>query len=115
MSHRITTKTEIKDRDVAKKALDTAGYSYTEDSSNRLTITSGNLRGAWIDLSSGTIVGDRDPGYGNHKIKDMNALKAYYTEQKLLKEAVSQGIQITNRSMQKIGGREKLVLRAMTA
>lgn len=96
MSHRITTQTQIKDRDVAVATLKTAGYLY-EERGSVLRITSGQLKGVYINLQTGLVTGDSDPGYGGHKKEDMNLLKGLYAEQKLLKEFANEGIQIQSR------------------
>lgn len=76
MSHRVTTQTEIKDKALAMAALKQAGFSYAERG-DTLTITSGELSNASIDLRTGTVSGDTDYG---HRAERFGALRQFYSE-----------------------------------
>lgn len=95
MSHRITTKTEIKDLALAKKALDQAGMGYRE-SGTTLAITSGSLRGATMDLATGEISGDSD----FHSRDSLGALRQIYAEQLVRSRIQMAGHYVESREMQ---------------
>lgn len=99
MSHRVTTKTEIKDADLAKSALQQAGYSFTEQGSN-LFITSGDLRNATINLQTGDVTGDTDYG---HRADAFGALRQFYSEAKYKKELARNGGYIDQRTVDREG------------
>ena len=88
MSHRITTKTEIKDLTVAKAALVKKGWAFNESGGN-LRITSGPMDGANINISNGTITGDTD--YGNHRDGGLEALNQEYGVCLVEKQVADQG------------------------
>lgn len=97
MSHRVTTQTEIKDKACAIKALQKAGWAFQE-SGSRLTVTSGPMRNATLDLTTGQVSGDTD--YGHSRGDDsLGALKMYYAEQKYVQECHKQGITILERGV----------------
>ncbi len=103
MSHRVTTETEMKDREILKSACKQQGVSYSEQGNN-IRFTSGPLANATLDLSTGRVSGDTDYG---HSRQTMGALKQAYGEAKYTFECVKQGIQIESREVQKDG---KIVL-----
>lgn len=92
MSHRVTTQTEIKDKNIAKKALTAANMDFRE-SGSVLNITSGPLSGAYIDLTSGEVVGDTD----THNKDTLGMLRQVYGEEKYRSECVKQGVMIESR------------------
>lgn len=92
MSHRVTTQTEIKDKDIAKKALKVAKMDFRE-SGTILNITSGPMSGAYIDLTSGEVVGDTDA----HNKDTLGMLRQEYGEQKYRSECVRQGVMVESR------------------
>lgn len=96
MSHRITTRTEIKDKSIAIQALKAAGFGFTEQSDTSLYVTSGTMRGAHIDLNTGLITGDSD---ARHSKKNLGALRKHYTEAKFRREAMKQGHRIESRQV----------------
>ena len=100
MSHRVTTQTEIKDKDLAKSALKQAGYDFREQGES-LYITSGDLSGATIDLRTGLVSGDSD--YRGHSRETMGALRQFYAEAKYKKELATQGGYVENRSVDEKG------------
>lgn len=110
MSHRVTTQTEIKDKELAVQALQKAGWSY-RDQGATLCVTSGPMTNATIDLSTGTIQGDTDHRHNESKL---GALRKYYTEAKFRKEALKQGISIESREIL-ADGRIKMVCQAQFA
>ena len=99
MSHRVTTQTEIKDKDIAKKALTAAKMDFRE-SGHILNIMSGPMAGAHIDLSTGEVVGDTDA----HNKGTLGLLRQQYGEQKYRAECVKQGVMVESRTVdQKTG------------
>jgi hypothetical protein len=99
MSHRVTTRTAIKDKDLAKAALQQAGYSFSEHG-NSLTITSGDLRNANLNLDTGDVTGDSDY---RHTEAKFGALKQYYSEQKYKQELAKQGGYVDSREVMRDG------------
>lgn len=59
MSHRVTTKTELKDRELALEAFKSSGVAFRDLGSNKFTITAKGVT-ADLDLNTGTIGGDAD-------------------------------------------------------
>lgn len=100
MSHRVTTETEIKDKGLALQALKQAGFSYREVSPDTLTITSGPMTHASLNLTTGTVSGDTDHG---HSRDSLGVLKQFYGEAKYRAECLKQGIQIESRQLDKQG------------
>jgi hypothetical protein len=99
MSRRVTTKTEIKDKDLAVQAMKAAGLQY-QDQGESLYITSGSMRGATLDLRSGSVSGDSDYG---HTTEGLGALSLHYGEAKYRRECLKQGISIESRTILKNG------------
>jgi len=99
MSRRVTTKTEIKDRDLAIQALKNAGMNYTE-SGKTIRITSGRMANATIDLTTGEVTGDSDYG---HSSGVLGGLRQGYAEAKYRAECVKQGITISSRTVERNG------------
>lgn len=99
MSHRVTTRTEIKDKSIAIQALKSAGFAYAERGET-LSVTSGPMSGANIDLRTGVITGDTDR---RHSQKSLGSLRKHYTEAKFRKEALKQGHQVESRQVLKNG------------
>ncbi len=99
MSRRVTTKTEIKDKDLAVQAMKAAGLQY-QDQGESLHITSGKMRGAIVDLRTGDISGDSDYG---HTTEGLGMLRMHYGEAKYRRECLRQGITIESRTLNKAG------------
>lgn len=99
MSHRVTTQTEIKDRDLAIQALKKAGLGYSEVGSN-IQITSGRMANATINLDTGLISGDTDYG---HNSETLGMLRQAYGEAKYVRECNKQGVMIEGRNVEKNG------------
>ena len=99
MSHRVTTRTDIKDKTIAEKALRKAGWSYHSEGDTGISVTTGPMAGAFIDLRTGVVSGDTDDRLN---AKKLGALKKYYAEEVFMREAVQrQGHQIESRSVMK--------------
>ncbi len=86
MSKRLGIETQMKQRDVAIRTLNNAGYSYVEVGAHGLRITSGPMAQAVIDLSSGKVTGDTDYDHTDAKLGSLR--QAYAVEAH--KEAISQ-------------------------
>ena len=99
MSRRVTTKTEMKDRNLVLQALKGAGMTYRE-SGKIIHVTSGRMANATIDLTTGEIIGDSDYG---HDSGTLGGLRQAYGEAKYRAECIKQGISITSRSVEKNG------------
>jgi hypothetical protein len=99
MSHRVTTQTEIKDKNFAVQALKSAGLSYREVG-EQIHITSGRLANATLDLRSGLISGDTDHG---HSSETLGMLRQHYSEAKYRAECQKQGISVESRTVNKEG------------
>jgi hypothetical protein len=98
MSHRITTKTDIKDKDVAIQALKDAGWKYTL-SGYTLTVTSGPMRNARINTQTGLVSGDTDWHSGD----TLGALRQRYAEVLVRREELREGNTIESRETLKNG------------
>lgn len=98
MSHRVTTRTEMKDKKLAEKALKSAGMDYNVQG-DTILITSGPMRHSSIDLKSGVVTGDTDV----HNENILGMLKQEYGEAKYVQECASQGITVESRSVNKEG------------
>lgn len=99
MSHRVTTRTEIKDAELAQSALKQAGYSF-DLRGNQILVTSGDMNGASINLSTGDITGDSDMG---HRSEKFGALRQFYSEAKCRKELSKNAGYVESRDVQKNG------------
>ncbi len=96
MSHRVTTTTEMKDREHVRAACKQNNVSYTEQGDTFL-FTSGPLKNASLDLRTGAISGDTDFG---HTKAAFGCLKQAYGEAKYKFECQRQGIQIESRTVE---------------
>lgn len=101
MSHRVTTKTEIKNKALAISALKASGCDFREEGNN-ISISSGPLRGATLNLTTGVIGGDWNSGLrqGNDSI---GFLKRFYAEATIMEEFALQGIAVEQRVVEKDG------------
>lgn len=95
MSHRVTNRTKIRNRDLAVQAMQTAGFAYSEISDGVFHITGGKMNGATLDTSTGII--SSDSGY--HGRADLNALNQPYAELLARKEAMVRGIQVESKQV----------------
>jgi len=100
MSMRITSKTEIKDITLAKKALAQLKMKYTEQGKT-LQITSGKFaHRVVIDTSTGVVNYDSDDRFSD---KDFNAFRQAYTEAVFNQNAQRDGVTIDERQVQSNG------------
>ena len=95
MSHRVTTKTEIKDKAIALQAAKTADIGVIDDGSY-LRFTGGALNNAVLDLKTGQITGDTDYGHTSEKL---TSFVMYYNEAKSKVELAKQGIIVESREV----------------
>lgn len=98
MSHRVTTQTDIKEKDLAIQALKAEGWSYTE-TGDTLHITSGPMRNASLNLRTGNVTGDTDW----HSRDTLGALRQQYSVAKVRKEAIKTGAVIESQETMKNG------------
>lgn len=110
MSRRITTKTQITDKELAIQALKMAGMSYREEGSTVLRITSGSMREATLDLRTGTITGDSD----YHRQDTLGALRQHYSEAQIRQRCLMEGHSVEERQVFQ-DGRVKLICSGMFA
>ena len=99
MSHRVTVQTEIKDKAIAISALKAAGISYREQG-NTLALSGGQFDRSVINLSTGQITGDTDYGHDQSRL---GMLRQHYSEAKFKAEALKQGIEVQQRTVNKDG------------
>jgi hypothetical protein len=95
MSHRVTTATEIRDRNLLAQAAKLAKIEYREDG-DLIHFQTGPLAFATLDLRTGIISGDVDYG---HTQSSLGALRQAYGEVKYKTECMRQGIQIESRQV----------------
>lgn len=100
MSRRVTTKTEIKDSEIAQSALKSAGMAFTVEAGGNIRITSGPCKNAVIDIRSGEVSGDTDFGHDQSKL---GLLRQLYGEAKFKAEAFKNGTTIHHREVNKDG------------
>jgi hypothetical protein len=93
MSRRISTQTEIKDKDLAIAALNQAGITH-EVIGNTIRMSSGFMANATLDLNTGTVTGDSDFG---HSSSNLGLLRQYYSEAKVRAEWLKSGAVIDER------------------
>lgn len=98
MSHRVTTRTDIKDKTVAVQALKKAGWGHHPEGDTGISVTTGPMAGAFIDLRTGIVSGDTDDRLNEKKL---GALKKFYAEAVFLREAQRQGHQVESRTVMK--------------
>lgn len=94
MSHRVTTKTEITDRELALSALKSAGVTFRDLGNNKFTITASGVT-ADLNLATGEIGGDAD----HLRSGPFDTLKQHYAEQKYVWELRRQGHTVESRQV----------------
>lgn len=99
MSHRVTTRTDVKDKALALQAAKAANMGVV-DEGTRLRFTSGALSNAVLDLSTGEISGDTDYG---HTADKLGIFRMHYGEAKYKLECARQGIMVESRTVNKNG------------
>lgn len=98
MSHRVTTDTEIKNREFALSALKKIGTPFKDLGKNKLEVRSGKSTGT-LDLATGTITGDTDRWHA----PDFDLLKQHYAEEAYVAELHRQGASVQSREVDKEG------------
>lgn len=111
MSHRVTSQTNITNKDLAIQALKTAGWGYAEQGSS-IRITSGPMQHAVLNLQTGEVEGDSD--WHNSGDNSLGALKKFYGEAEVEEEARIKGIDIEKREVLS-NGAIKLTLHQVAA
>ena len=106
MSHRITTKTKITNKDLAIDAIKMAGWSF-QQSGNAITITSGPMNRARLDLRTGNISGDTDW----HSKDTLGALRQNYSEAVVRQQCRKTGATVESREVMK-DGKVRLIMTA---
>jgi hypothetical protein len=94
MSRKVTTRTEITNKDIAVAALQFAQVQHTVDG-NYIYLNSGELSGAMLNLETGDVSGDTDFG---HSHRSLSVIKQYYAEALFRTEAAKIGTTIDQRS-----------------
>jgi hypothetical protein len=110
MSRRITTKTQMTNKDLALDAIKMAGLSYSEEGASTLRITSGDLRNATINLTNGNVTGDTD----YHGRDALGALRKFYSEAQIRERCRLEGHTVEERHVMQ-DGRIRLVCSGMFA
>lgn len=105
MSRRVSFSSSIKDRDLAISALDALKYSYRAEGENVLSLTSGPLSRATIDLRTGDVVSDSD----YHSRSDLGGLRQAYSEAEVRRVIQRQGSTIESRRVTDNGDVKLLV------
>lgn len=105
MSHRVTTETNMTDLSVVKKVAADQKIGFTE-SGKTLTFTSGSMRNATLDTSTGRITGDTDWG---HTQTGLGMLRQGYSEELYRRECLKQGIQVESRQVVSYQGQNNVV------
>lgn len=97
MSHRITTKSSMKDPRLIRKALEIAKMNY-EEKAGVFRITSGSHRSATIDSQTGIITGDSDWHGGI-----LGDLRQNYAEAQHLEQLRLAGCEVEERTVLRTG------------
>lgn len=95
MSHRVTTETNMTEKDVVLKVAKAQGITATE-SGNSIRFSGGKLNNAMLDTKTGRISGDTDYG---HTESALGVLRQAYSEELYRRECLKQGIQIESRTV----------------
>lgn len=98
MSHRVTTKTEITDRELALAAFTAAGVQFKDNGNDQFRVTSGHYT-ADLNLKTGALSGDSDHFRGGA----FDTLKQHYAEQKYMWELRKAGHSVESRQVEKNG------------
>lgn len=104
MSHRVTFKSQMTDKELCKTALETSGHAFQENG-DVLTITSGTLNRASINTKTGVIESDSD----YHRQEQLGVLRQAYAEAQFRQSAFRKGASIQSRTVIKHGGVEGVV------
>lgn len=95
MSHRVTTETNLTEKDVVLKVAKNQGIGCSE-SGTSIRFTGGKLNNAVLDTRTGRITGDTDYG---HTESALGMLRQAYSEELYRRECLKQGIQIESRTV----------------
>jgi hypothetical protein len=98
MSHRVTFSSEIKDPELAIRALSASKMTYQqyqEGGASMIRITSGPLTHATINLRTGEVISDSDI----HRKDELGALRQAYSEAEFKRDAQRRGVQIESESI----------------
>ena len=94
MSHRVTFKSKMTDKELCKTALETTKHTFDERG-DVLTITSGALTRATINTKTGVIESDSDW----HRQEQLGVLRQAYSEAQFRQAAFRKGASIQGRSV----------------
>jgi len=114
MSHRLTIKTSINDREALIDALRNNKVQFSE-SQQVFTLKTGIYNGTTVDLRTGKVSsGDVDAvrhTTGNQVTKsDVSILRQWYAEAKYRRESEKEGVQIIGRDVVEENGEKVVVL-----
>jgi hypothetical protein len=113
MSHRLTINTQITDKAIAEAALRQADIAF-DTRGDSIYLKSGSYTGTVINTKNGSVTsGDTD----YHRITDaqLGVLRQYYAEAKYKAECQREGVDILERSEEKVNGQTVVVLRCQVA
>jgi len=113
MSHRLTIETQITDKAIAEAALRQANISFDTRGDN-IYLKTGAYTGTVINLTNGSVVsGDTD----HHRIDlgKLGLVRQYYAEAKYKAECLREGVDILERSEEKVNGGTVIVLRCQVS
>ena len=103
MSHRITIDTKITDREVAHKALQAKGWAFN-DRGDEITVTSGPMAGATINIKTGVVAGDSD-WHRQSDSEGLGALNQAYSEELVRRDCTQKGGYLESEQTQENGDR----------
>jgi hypothetical protein len=99
MSRRITTKSEMTDKELVMEASRRSGIA-AHDLGSTIQFLSGPMRNATLDLRTGTIVGDSDHG---HTSAGLGMLRQHYAEAQVRREFMKTGTNVSDRQVNEDG------------
>lgn len=113
MSHRLTIKTTITDREAAQTALKQMNIAY-DTRGDTIFLKSGVYNGTEINLKTGSVTsGDVDYARGIDNGK-LGLLRQYYAEAKLKMEFAREGVQVLEREEAIVDGEKVIILTAQS-
>ena len=98
MSHRVTTQSQIKNKDLAVQAFKAAGLTASAVGPTKFEVRAGRSVGV-LDLDTGVIAGDTDRWSEN----DFDGLRQHYAEASYVAELRRTGASIQERTVDKEG------------
>lgn len=99
MSRRITTKSEMTDKELVMQAARLSGIA-AHDLGTTIQFLSGQMRNATLDLRTGTITGDSDYG---HTSAGLGVLRQHYSEAQVRREFMKNGTNVSERQVNEDG------------